>query len=84
MTLEQSTPVSEIKVLSSTFQPTEEGKSVLHPKFCDKHGDKDEDNSQKNVNNDFRNVSSILGNSVIFSLRDLLVENIILNFNNLI
>ena len=34
------------KGLSSTFQPSEEG-----PKRCDKHGDKNEDNSPKNVNN---------------------------------
>ena len=37
--------------LSSTFQPPEEGRSVQRPKRCDKHGDKDEDNSTKNVNN---------------------------------
>ena len=35
------------KGLSSTFQPPEEGRSVQR---CDKHGDKDEDNSPKNVN----------------------------------
>ena len=39
------------KELSSTFQPTEEGRSVQRPKRCDKHGGKDEDNSPKNVNN---------------------------------
>ena len=39
------------KVLSSTFQPLEEGRSVQRPKHCDKHGDKDEDNNPKNVNN---------------------------------
>ena len=38
------------KALSSTFQPPEEGRSVQRPKRCDKHGDKDEDNSLKNVN----------------------------------
>ena len=37
--------------LSSTFQPPEEGRSVQRPKRCDKHGDKDEDISPKNVNN---------------------------------
>ena len=39
------------KWLSSTFQPPEEGRSVQRPKLCDKHGDKDGDNSPKNVNN---------------------------------
>ena len=39
------------KELSLTFQPPEEGQSVQRPKRCDKHGDKDEDNSPKNVNN---------------------------------
>ena len=42
------------KGLSSTFQPPEEGRSVQRPKRCDKHGDKDEDNSPKNVNNIFK------------------------------
>ena len=44
-------PVKRNKGLSSTFQPPEEGWSVQRPKRCDKHGDKDEDNSPKNVNN---------------------------------
>ena len=35
------------KGLSSTFQSPEEGQSVQRPKRCDKHGDKDEDNSPK-------------------------------------
>ena len=39
------------KGLSLTFQPPEESRSVQQPKWCDKHGDKDEDNSLKNVNN---------------------------------
>ena len=39
------------KELSSTFQPPEEGQSAQRLKRCDKHGDKDEDNSLKNVNN---------------------------------
>ena len=39
------------KGLSSTFQPPEEGRRIQRPKRCDKHGDKDEDNSLKNVNN---------------------------------
>ena len=39
------------KGLSSTFQPSEEDRSVQRLKRCDKHGDKDEDNSPKNVNN---------------------------------
>ena len=44
-------PSKRNKGLSSTFQPPEEGRSVQRPKRCDKHGNKDEDNSQKNVNN---------------------------------
>ena len=38
--------------LSSTFQPPEEGWSVQRPKRCDKHGEKDEDNSPKKINNE--------------------------------
>ena len=37
--------------LRSTFQPPEEGRNVQRPKRYDKHGDKDVDNSPKNVNN---------------------------------
>ena len=44
-------PDKQNKGLSSTFQPPEEGQSVQWPKCCDKQGDKDEDNSPKNVNN---------------------------------
>ena len=44
-------PVKWNKGLSSTFQPPEEGWSVQRSKRCDKHGDKDEVNSPKNVNN---------------------------------
>ncbi len=44
-------PGDRDKRLSSTFQPPEEGRSVQRSKRCDKHGDKDEDNSPKNVNN---------------------------------
>ena len=39
------------KGLSLTFQPPEEGRSLQRRKCCDKHGNKDEDNSPKNVNN---------------------------------
>ena len=39
------------KGLSSTFQPPEESRSEQQPKHCNKHGNKDEDNSPKNVNN---------------------------------
>ena len=39
------------KGLSSTFQPSGEGRSVQWSKHCDKHGDKDEDNSPINVDN---------------------------------
>ena len=42
-------PGKRNKGLSSTFQPPEEGRSVQRPKRCDKHCDKDEDNSPKNV-----------------------------------
>ena len=44
-------PGERNKGLSSTFQPREEGRSVQWPKRFYKHGDKDEDNSLKNVNN---------------------------------
>ena len=51
------------KGLSSTFQPPEEGRSVQRPKHCDKHGDKDEDNSPKNINtvrqDNSKNVTSL-------------------------
>ena len=46
------------KGLSSTFQPPEEDQSVQRTKRCDKHGDKDEDNSPKNVNNVHKNFIS--------------------------
>ena len=44
-------PRKRNKGLSSIFQPREEGRSVQRPKRCDKYGDKDADNSPKNVNN---------------------------------
>ena len=44
-------PGEQNKGPSSTFQPPEEGRSVYRPKRWDKHGDKNEDNSPKNVNN---------------------------------
>ena len=44
-------PGKRNKGLGSTYQSPEEGRSVQRPKHCDKHGDKDEDNSPKNVNN---------------------------------
>ena len=44
-------PGERNKGLSSTFQTLEEGRSVQQSKRRDKHGDKDEDNSPKNVNN---------------------------------
>ena len=50
-------PGKQNKGLSSTFQPPEEGWSVQHLKRCNKHDDKDEDNSSKNVNN-VHNISS--------------------------
>ena len=45
------------KGLSSTFQSPEEGPSGQRPKRCDKHGNEDEDNCPKNVN-DVHNASS--------------------------
>ena len=45
-------PGKRNKGLSSTFQIPEEGRSVQRPKHCDKHGDKDENNSPKNVYNE--------------------------------
>ena len=44
---------------SATFQPPEEGRSVQRLKRCDKHGDKDEDNSPKNINNLLTNYTLI-------------------------
>ncbi len=44
-------PSKRNKGLSSTFQPPEEGQNAQQPKRCNKHADKDEDNSPKNVNN---------------------------------
>ena len=43
-------PGKRNKGSSSTFLPPEEGRSVQRPKRCDKHGDKDEENSLKNIN----------------------------------
>ena len=44
-------PGKQNKGLSLTFQLPEEGRSVQQPRRRDKHGDKNEDNSPKNVNN---------------------------------
>ena len=44
-------PGKQNKGLSSTFQQSEKGWSIQWPKCCDKHGNKDEDNCPKNVNN---------------------------------
>ena len=44
-------PGKRNKGLNLTFQPPEEGRSVQRSKRCDKHGDKNLDNSPKNVNN---------------------------------
>ena len=44
-------PGKRNKGLSSTFQLPEEGRRLQRPKRCDKHGDKHEDNSPKNVIN---------------------------------
>ena len=48
------------KGLSSIFQLPEEGRSVQRPKRYDKHGNKDEDNSPKNINNVFPSNTSQL------------------------
>ena len=45
-------PSKRNKGLSSIFKPPEEGRSVQRPKLCDKDGDKDEDISPKNLNNE--------------------------------
>ena len=44
-------PGKQNKGLSSTFQPSEEGWSIQRLKCCDKHGDKNEDSSPKDLNN---------------------------------
>ncbi len=44
-------PSEQKKGFSSTFQPPEKGQSIQQLKRCNKYGDKDEDNSPKNVNN---------------------------------
>ena len=44
-------PGERNKGLSSTFQTPEESRNVRQPKRCDKHDDKDKDNSRKNANN---------------------------------
>ena len=54
------------KGLSSTFQTPKEGPSVQQPKRYDKHGDKDEDNSLKYVNNDSSRLKHT--NSALFAL----------------
>ena len=57
-------PGKQNKGLSSTFKPPEEGRSVQRPKRCDKHGEKDGDNSSKNVNNQNSfSITSLSGNA---------------------
>ena len=58
-------PGKQNKGLSSTFQPSEEGRSVQQPKRCAKHGDKEEDNSPKNVNK-VHNTSSQKYGQILF------------------
>ena len=55
-------PGKRNKGLSSTFQPTEEDRSVQQPKPYDKHAVKDEDSSPKNVNN----VQSLMSKQIYF------------------
>ena len=50
-------PGERNKRLSSTFQPPEEGRGVQRPKHWDEHGNKDEGNSPRDVNN-IHNTSS--------------------------
>ena len=50
-------PGKRNKGLSSTFQPPEESRSVQRLKRSDKHGDKDEDNSPKNINNTWNHLN---------------------------
>ena len=52
-------PGKRNKGLSSTLPPPEEGRSVKRPKRCDKHGDKDEDTSPKNVNSFFFSLKKV-------------------------
>ena len=60
-------PGKRKKGISSTFQPPEESRSVQQPKCHDKHGDKDEDNSLKNVNNvHHNNLRNIDRNSLLY------------------
>ena len=59
-------PGKQNKGSSSTFQPPEEGWCIPQPKHCDKHGNKDKDNSLKNVTN-VHNTSSQKYRQMIFS-----------------
>ena len=47
-------PSEQNRGLSLTFQPPEEGQSVQRLKHFDKHGNEDEDNSPKIVNDVWR------------------------------
>ena len=57
-------PGKRNKGLSSIFQPPEEDRGVQWPKRCDKHGDKDEDNSLKNVNKALSKIWTLLTDSI--------------------
>ena len=70
------------KGLSSTFQPPEEGWSVQWPKHCDKHGDKDDDNSPKNVNN-VHNTSSQKYRQRILIVSKILEPKLVQHLKNL-
>ncbi len=61
--------------LSSAFQPPEEGWSVQRPKRCDKDGNKDNDNSPKNVNN-VHNTSSQKYRQISPQIENLLSQQI--------
>ena len=61
------------KGLSSTFQPPKEGRRVQQPKHCDKHGDKDEVNKPKNLNN-VHNTSSQKYRQLLLIVKSTVVE----------
>ena len=60
-------PGKQYKGLSLTFQPPEEDRSIQRLKCGDKHGNKDEDNSPKNVNN-VHNTSSQKYRQILINL----------------
>ncbi len=53
-------PSEQNKGFSSTFQPPEEDGSIQQLKYCNKYGDKDEDNNSNNVNSDELAITTLL------------------------